>query len=113
MRSDPNASMTGATERSQVSIWIPCSPKVLVLLTIHIDATLPFLQLLRIICLDGTAGERRLGRGRIPIRWEKLDINLRNERQGSNLGLKIQVGRMCHKPNNRNVENMWRRQNVG
>jgi hypothetical protein len=82
-------------------------------LTIHIDTALPLFQLLGVICLNGAAGKWCLGGGRIPIRWEKLDIELRYERQRSYLGLEIQVGRMCHEPNHRYIKNVWGWQDVG
>jgi len=94
-RSDPNASITGATKiyilSRRLNDALMDNP-----LTIHLDATLPFVQLL---CIDGfnwTAREGRLrGRG-IPIWWEELDVDLSDERQGCDLRLECQVCWMAH-----------------
>jgi len=82
-------------------------------LTIHLDAAFPFLQLLGISCLARTAWEGSLGGWGIPIRREELEMELGNERQGSDLGLEIQVARMCHKPDDWNVKKLRRWQDIG
>jgi hypothetical protein len=106
-RSDPNASITGATVIYIISPLNNASMDNP--LTIHFDATLPFVQLLCINSFNWTAREGRLrGRG-IPIWWEELDINLSNERQRCNLRLECQVCGMAHKFDNWEIKiKRWR-----
>ncbi len=103
-RSDPNASITGATVMyiiSSLNDALIDNP-----LTIHLNATLPFVQLLCINSFNRTAREGRLrGRG-IPIWGEELDINLSNERQRCNLRLECQVRGMAHKFDNWEIKIM-------
>lgn len=56
-------------------------------LTIHLDATFPFIYLLCISSFDGTARERRLWCWGIPRRRKELDIDLGDQGQRGYLRL--------------------------
>lgn len=78
IRSDPNASMTGATKEISISLVMVTSRKSP--LTIHLDTTLPLIQLLSVICFDWTTRERGLRGWRIPIRRKEFDLDLGGKR---------------------------------